>query len=71
MEASGLGLGLPTLKFHCVDSRRRITPVCTGVSLEDGATSMKKIPVREGGCKGEMGRSSGYKFGCLGLTGFI
>ena len=46
-----LGLGLPTLKFHIVVGQSWLTPVGTCVSLEEGSTSTKKIPAREGGSK--------------------
>ena len=61
---------MPTLKFHVVVGRCRLTPVGTGVSLEEGATSTKKIPSREVGSKGGLGRDTAYKVDCLRLSAF-
>ena len=47
-----LGLGLTISKFHVDVGQRELTPVGTGVSLEEGATSTKKIYVWKGGSKG-------------------
>jgi len=51
-----LGLGLPTLNFHILVGWRRLTPVGTGVSPEQGATSTKKNPVSERGTTPYLGR---------------
>jgi len=64
-----LWLALPTLKFHVGVGWRRLTPVGTGVSQEEGATRTKEVPAREGGSEGRLCRSTTHKFDCLGLSG--
>jgi len=44
------------------------TCVSTGVSLEDTATSSKKIPAREVSRQGGLNRHTAYKFHCCGLS---